>query len=238
MNAPITVKKSIISDFEVDLSTGGITKLIVANENLISEIAPFDYLQFIYVNGMNPMEQFGPTNIQAINTKEDDDIKEIEISFDLQGFKQVRVRYTWVKNTNAVLAHIELDKEEELDKESLHLSFPFTESNWKLSYGDEHHQLNYPSDQLPGSNKEFICVSKQLQLKNEKHTLIIQAPDFSLFELGRIINEDKRNGVKVWSRENAEVNPLFLYVLNNYWHTNYKASQSGNLSFDVRLEIK
>ncbi|MFM6934999.1 MAG: hypothetical protein ACKOXP_06115 [Flavobacteriales bacterium] len=238
MNAPITVKKSMISDFEVDLSTGGITKLIVANENLISETAPFDYLQFIYAKGINPMEQFGPTNIQAINTKEDDDIKEIEISFDLQGFKQVRVRYTWVKNTNAVLAHIELDKEEELDKESLHLSFPFAESNWKLSYGDEQHQLNYPSDQLPGSNKEFICVNKQLQLKNEKHTLMIHAPDFSLFELGTIINEDKRNGVKVWSRENAEVNPLFLYVLNNYWHTNYKASQSGHLSFDVRLEIK
>jgi hypothetical protein len=112
------------------------------------------------------------------------------------------------------------------------------ESNWKLNYGDETHSLVYPVDQLPGSNKEFICVSKQVELSDEKHKLILQAPAFSLFEVGSIIQEEKVNGAKVWTRENAAVNPLYLYVLNNYWHTNYKASQSGHLSFDVSLEIE
>lgn len=232
------VKKSNITTFEVDLSTGGISKLIAANENLISENAPFDFMQFIYSKGILPMQYFGPTNIYVLEERENDDEKFMHIRFDLMGFEGVQVSYLWKKNTNRILVHVDADKTEEFDKESLHIAFPFKESNWKLHYGDEQHSLVYPTDQLPGSNKEFICVSKQVELSDEKRTVILQAPAFSLFEVGSIIQEEKVNGAKVWSRENAAVNPLYVYVLNNYWHTNYKASQSGHLSFDVSLDIE
>lgn len=236
-NVP-SVSKSNITTFEVDLSTGGISKLIVANENLISEIAPYDFMQFIYAKGISPMQYFGPTNINVLEERENDEEKFIQIHFDLMGFERIQVNYTWKKNTNRIEIHVEADKTEEFDKESLHIAFPFKESNWKLNYGDEQHTLVYPNDQLPGSNKEFICVTKQLQLSDNKHKLILRAPLFSLFEVGSIIQEEKVKGAKVWTRENAAVNPLYLYVLNNYWHTNYKASQSGHLSFDVSLEIE
>ena len=232
------VKKSNITTFEVDLSTGGISKLIVANENLISELAPFDFMQFIYVKGITPMQYHGPTNINILEERENDDEKYLQIRFDLMGFEGVQVSYLWKKNTNRIDVHVEADKTEEFDKESLHIAFPFKESNWKLRYGDEKHTLVYPTDQLPGSNKEFICVNKQVTLSDEKHTLMLHAPAFSLFEVGSIIQEEKVNGAKVWTRENAAVNPLYLYVLNNYWHTNYKASQTGHLSFDVSLDIE
>jgi hypothetical protein len=29
-----------------------------------------------------------------------------------------------------------------------------------------------------------------------------------------------------------------LYVFNNYWHTNYKASQSGVFDFEVELSFE
>jgi hypothetical protein len=233
-----SVKKSNITNFEVDLSTGGISKLLVDNENLISEIAPYDFMQFIYSKGISPMQFYGPTNIKVLEDRNNKDEKMTRISFDLLGFEHIQVSYTWKKNTNRIVVHVEADKIEELEKESLHIAFPFMESNWKLSYGDENHSLVYPRDQLPGSNKEFICVSEQVQLSNEKHKLTLQAPAFSLFEVGSIIREEKVNGAKVWTREVAPVNPLYLYVLNNYWHTNYKASQSGHLSFEVSLEIE
>jgi hypothetical protein len=232
------VKKSKITNFEVDLSTGGISTLLVGNENLISEIAPYDFMQFIYSKGISPMLFYGPTDIKVLEDRNNMDEKMTRISFDLLGFERIQVAYTWKKNTNRIVVHVEADKIEELEKESLHIAFPFMESNWKLNYGDENHTLVYPMDQLPGSNKEFICVSEQVQLSNEKLKLILQAPAFSLFEVGSIIREEKVNGAKVWTREVAPVNPLFLYVLNNYWHTNYKASQSGHLSFEVSLEIE
>jgi alpha-mannosidase len=232
------VKKSKITSFDVDLSTGGITKILVDNENLISENAPYDFMQFIYAKGIALTQFFSPTNITVLEDRENEEEKYMRIHFDLKGFEAVQVSYRWKKNTNRIVVHVEADKTEEFDKESLHIAFPFKESNWKLNYGSVNHTLNYPSSQLPGSNKEFICVSKQVELSDEKHKLILQAPAFSLFEVGSIIQEEKVNGVKVWTRENAPVNPLYLYVLNNYWHTNYKASQSGHLSFDVSLEIE
>jgi alpha-mannosidase len=232
------VKKSKITSFDVDLSTGGITKILVDNKNLISERAPYDFMQFIYAKGISPMQYYGPTNITVLEDRENEKEKYVQLSFDLLGFKHVQVSYSWKKNTNRIVVHVEADKTEELDKESVHIAFPFMESNWKLNYGAENHNLSYPRDQLPGSNKEFICVSKQVELSDEKHKLILKAPAFSLFEVGSIIQEEKVNGAKVWTRENATVNPLYLYVLNNYWHTNYKASQTGHLSFDVSLEIE
>jgi hypothetical protein len=195
-------------------------------------------MQFIYAKGISPMQYFSPTNITVLENRENEKEKYLKLSFNLLGFEHVQISYMWKKNTNRIVVHVEADKTEEFDKESLHIAFPFKESNWKLNYGAENHSLDYPSSQLPGSNKEFICVSKQVELSDEKHTLILQAPEFSLFEVGSIIQEEKVNGAKVWTRENDAVNPLYLYVLNNYWHTNYKASQSGHLSFDVSLEIE
>ena len=232
------VKKSKITSFDVDLSTGGITKILVDNKNLISERAPYDFMQFIYAKGISPMQYYGPTNITVLEDRENEKEKYVQLSFDLLGFKHVQVSYSWKKNTNRIVVHVEADKTEELDKESVHIAFPFMESNWKLNYGAENHNLNYPRDQLPGSNKEFICVSKQVELSDEKHKLILKAPAFSLFEVGSIIQEEKVNGAKVWTRENATVNPLYLYVLNNYWHTNYKADQGGVFEVIVRVRVE
>jgi hypothetical protein len=77
-----------------------------------------------------------------------------------------------------------------------------------------------------------------VELTNDSRKISIQAPAFSLYEVGAIIDETKVNGAKVWNREAAPTNPLFLYLLNNYWHTNYKASQGGHFSFDVQLDIE
>jgi hypothetical protein len=233
-----TVTKSIITDFQVDLSTGGISKLIVQNEDLTAQDLPDDLMQFIYSKGIAPMEFYRPQNIQPSNEWEDENRKSIQLNMELEGVQNLVVQYSWMKNTNRISVHVAFDKNETLEKESMHMAFPFEHSNWQLGYGDNDKMLNYPADQLPGSNKEFICASQKVALCNGKRTISIQAPAFSLFEVGGLINEEKVNGAKVWTRSNAPVNPLYLYVLNNYWHTNYKASQGGHFSYDVYLDIE
>lgn len=233
-----TVTKSIITDFQVDLSTGGISKLIVQNEDLTSQDLPDDLMQFIYSKGIAPMEFYRPQNIQASNDWEDEERKSIHLSMELEGVQNLNIQYLWMKNTNRISVHVEFDKNETMEKESMHMAFPFQNANWQLSYGDKEKMLRYPLDQLPGSNKEFVCASQKIELNNGKRKISIQAPVFSLFEVGGIINEEKVNGAKVWTRSNASVNSVFLYVLNNYWHTNYKASQGGHISYDVYLDIE
>ncbi len=130
-----------------------------------------------------------------------------------------------------------IDKKAIRDKEALHICLPFQLDNPTLTYGEET-LLNYPADQLAGSNKEFICVSDHLILEDKKFKLTIFTPDCNLIELGSPIDEQQQAGAKVWKRDNQSVSPLYLYVFNNYWHTNYKAEQSGVFEVNVLVRVE
>jgi hypothetical protein len=130
-----------------------------------------------------------------------------------------------------------IDKKAIRDKEALHICLPFQLDNPTLTYGEET-LLNYPTDQLAGSNKEFICVSDHLILEDKKFKLTVFTPDCNLIELGSPIDEQQQAGAKVWKRDNQSVSPLYLYVFNNYWHTNYKAEQSGVFEVNVLVRVE
>src|SRR5439155_3299565 len=106
--------------------------------------------------------------------------------------------------------------------------FPFGFSNPVIEYGNSNKKLRYNVDQLPGSNKEFVSVEKEISVQENQLVATISSPLFALYEIGDIINEDKTNGVKTWKKENNSTAALFLYIFNNYWHTNYKAYQDGH----------
>ena len=57
--------------------------------------------------------------------------------------------------------------------------------------------------------------------------------DAPLVEIGAITDErpDPRSRVRTWRSETAAGTAVYTYLLNNYWHTNYKAEQEGRLRF-------
>lgn len=140
-------------------------------------------------------------------------------------------------NPNELIFNYSIDKKAIREKEALHVCLPFALQNPTLSYGDAT-LLNYPEDQLPGSNKEFICVPEKFILEDARFKITIYTPDCNLIEIGQPINEQQQFGAKVWSRETQDVSKLYLYVFNNYWHTNYKADQGGHLEFSFRVKVE
>jgi hypothetical protein len=140
-------------------------------------------------------------------------------------------------NPNELIFNYSIDKKAIREKEALHVYLPFALQNPTLSYG-EATLLNYPGDQMPGSNKEFICVPEKFILEDARFKITIYTPDCNLIEIGQPINEQQQFGAKVWSRETQDVSKLYLYVFNNYWHTNYKADQGGHLEFSFRVKVE
>jgi hypothetical protein len=59
-----------------------------------------------------------------------------------------------------------------------------------------------------------------------------------LIEIGQPIDETQEMGAKVWKRDVQPIEQLYLYVFNNYWHTNYKAEQGGPIHFKVKFKLK
>ncbi|MGZ5515997.1 MAG: glycosyl hydrolase-related protein, partial [Candidatus Aminicenantales bacterium] len=52
--------------------------------------------------------------------------------------------------------------------------------------------------------------------------------DAPLVEIGAVTDETpRRSERRIWLQRLAPSTRLFSYVMNNYWHTNYKADQAG-----------
>jgi hypothetical protein len=159
----------------------------------------------------------------------------VEQVYELKNFTRILVRYDVWKKGGKIHCNYAFYKNEVKEKEALHVALNFQNLNTQLIYNNG---LRYPDSQLPGSNKEFICVEDAVKLDYKDYEIQISSPDFALFEIGAPIDENQLNGAKVWKRENQNPSTLFLYVLNNYWHTNYKAYQKGYFNFSIDLEIK
>ena len=60
--------------------------------------------------------------------------------------------------------------------------------------------------------------------------------DANLVEQGSMLSEVKgKYGVKDWKTRTHSLRPVFSYVLNNYWHTNFKADQEGMINVRYTL---
>jgi hypothetical protein len=138
---------------------------------------------------------------------------------------------------NELILHYTIDKIAICDKEALHICLPFQLDNPSLTYGEKT-LLHYPADQLAGANKEFICVGDHFILQDKKIKITVFTPDCNLIEIGQPINETQQSGAKVWTRQSQDVSKLYLYVFNNYWHTNYKADQSGVFEVNVLVRVE
>jgi alpha-mannosidase len=60
----------------------------------------------------------------------------------------------------------------------------------------------------------------------------LATPDAPLVEVGSMTDETlNRAGTRSWRRERSPGENVFSYLMNNYWHTNYKADQEGSFTF-------
>ena len=68
-----------------------------------------------------------------------------------------------------------------------------------------------------------------MDVSNDDYGVTWVTPDAPLVEVGAITN-DPRSPVG-WIKKLEPTTTLYSYVMNNYWETNYKASQSGEHTF-------
>jgi hypothetical protein len=74
--------------------------------------------------------------------------------------------------------------------------------------------------------------------RGSQYDWFIESSDLPLIEIGEPIDESQVMGAKVWKRESQNIEKLYLYAFNNYWHTNYKAEQGDEpIIFDVEFWI-
>jgi hypothetical protein len=111
------------------------------------------------------------------------------------------------------------------EKESIHIAFPFSLDLREIRYDVPAAIVRPEKDQLPGSCKNFFSVQSFVDVSNKTYGITIATPDAPLVEFGAL------TAMQPWRETVALGNEVFSYVMNNYWHTNFKADQGGKVEF-------
>lgn len=123
-----------------------------------------------------------------------------------------------------------IDKKAIRTKEAVHIAFPFNVPEGELRYDVAWGVVRPEQDQIPGSCKNFFSVQGWVDVSNDERGVTWATPDAPLIEIGSITAE------KLWMTEIRPAQNFYSYLMNNYWHTNYKADQEGRSEFRFSIQ--
>ncbi len=161
----------------------------------------------------------------------------------LPGLDSVDVQYRYRYD----LVHVTFMFEKTIvrTKESIHIPLPFNIPNATVRIGVGDTSVTPESGRIPGSNNDFFCVQRWIDVSNDSMGVTIVCPQGAIWEIGEMVDERKVNPgrgtnpelYKAWKTEAKSSSTIYLYALNNYWHTNFKADQEGPITFDIYLKM-
>ncbi len=134
------------------------------------------------------------------------------------------------------------NKADETDPESLFFTFPFKADNPQAHFDTCGVAVAYDKEQLPGACRDWLTAESFVAIESKKNPdrkegdknstgcLTLACPDAPLFQLGGF-NYARR------LRDVSKINQALViaWPTNNYWDTNFRASQPGYLRFRYEL---
>jgi predicted methyltransferase len=197
---------------------------------------------YVYVPGRDPGDARAAGAARITAEEPGPLVATLRIESDAPGARSLVRRVTLVAGEETVEIEDVLDKTVVRAKESAHIAFPFhlqrpligAVTGDTLIRVDEGGALVVPGqNQIAGSCHDFMGAHSAVDVGNRYFGIALLTLDAPLLEIGAVTDEQQvpNNRVRTWRSETAPGPTVYAYLLNNYWHTNYKADQEGRLTF-------
>jgi hypothetical protein len=192
---------------------------------------------YLYVPGRDPTLAQGVGRASIVFQDKGPLVATIRVESDAPGSaKLVRV-VQLVAGSDIVSVSATLDKRRVRTKESAHLALPLSIPDGVVRLDEGEALIEPERDQLPGSCLDFVGVHSTVDVSGRDYGVSVATLDAPLIELGAMTDERQTPGrVRSWPEHVVQGTTLYAYLLNNYWHTNYKADQEGPLLFRFALQ--
>ncbi|MEZ5082803.1 MAG: glycoside hydrolase family 38 C-terminal domain-containing protein [Bacteroidales bacterium] len=188
--------------------------------------------EYFYISGRNPKNKF-MIDESEINVIENGPVlKTFEISSEAPGCNSLIRQIKIIKGIDRIDIKNIVDKKDILEPEGLHFAFPFNIPNGKVRISNAWGYFEVESEQLPAANRNYFSANRWADVSNDNYGITFVPIDAPLIEIGNITTDPIDYG---WIDSLPQSQTLFSYIMNNYWETNYKASQHGKVEFNYSI---
>lgn len=223
-------------DVKTDNATGAFKSLRYRGREWVSNKNFRGLNQLFYVKGLTPSDR--TTSVLRNIALEEDGIivKTATCAATIDGAYNLTSLFCLFPGLDYIKLSCIIDKRPVREKEAMHIVFPFKIPDPTDRIGISDTFFVPGKGQIPGANKDYYSVQRWLDISNSRCGVTICSPQCALFEIGSMTDERPLNqGFRRW-KDKAEVSStVFLYALNNYWNTNFKADQQGPIRVDCYL---
>ena len=229
--APNSLETSDIA-LHVSAQTGAIDSLQSKGKNisLVDTQKAAGLGEYIYVPGTDAAKAQQLSNVRVRVKEKGPLVASLLVEGEAPGASAYASEVRLAEGLAWVSITTRFDKREVREKEGVHIAFPFRVPGAQIRYDVADAIVRPEADQLPGACKNFFSVASWADASNADYGVTLAVPDAPLIEIGAITAEQP------WMRTIQPSPLLFSYVMNNYWHTNYKADQAGPEEFAYSIE--
>jgi len=191
---------------------------------------------YSYVAGRDPKD---PQTVRSVNIRALDRgplVASLAIESAAPGCRKL-VRYLQVVDgSRRVDITNTVDKVEVRDPESVHFGFTPSIPGGEMRMDIPWATIRPEQDQMPGACKNYFTVGRWIDVANDDFGMTVALVDAPLLEVGKItVDVPSPYLPEVWIHHLEPSQTFYSYVMNNYWETNYKASQEGPTEFRYAL---
>jgi alpha-mannosidase len=184
--------------------------------------------EYLYVEGRMPDHPLKAKLLNVSMIENGPLLFVIKLEAEAPGSKSLTTYIRIIDELNLVELINTLDRNKVYTPEAVHIAFPFHLPGGTMRYDLAYGYCRPQTDQVPGSNMNFLAMEHWLDISDKNNGVTVICPDAPLFESGNITMDEVVYG---WLDSISPSQTFLSYVMNNYWETNYAASQEGTCTF-------
>ncbi|MFN8256362.1 MAG: glycoside hydrolase family 38 C-terminal domain-containing protein [Bacteroidales bacterium] len=232
-------------DLKVDTVNGSISSLFdkELNMELAGNNGEWKMGQFIYERLGNNRQQLSQyklveftrkawSNIKILRCEEGPLWKSVFISgksVECAGNEPITCEIRLYKNQKLLELLWSMKKLAVTQPEGVYVAFPFAENSGNIRFEVPGGSIIPGKEQLEGTSSDWNAFQSYIALQGKKNQILFTSPEIPLVQLSEI-NLGKFERI---AKHDKPV--IYSWVLNNYWTTNFRAYQEGELKWKYQI---
>ncbi|MBP6962950.1 MAG: hypothetical protein KBC96_00940 [Armatimonadetes bacterium] len=217
---------------EFDPATGAIKSLFdkELGAELVDQSSAEDFNQYMYFRGGQPADVTEcKASAEAVEFSPGQGRSGSRVSGSAHLTPKWTTEVVLYENLKRIDFINRLEKTETYEKEAGYFAFPFNLYKPEFYVELPDGVVKPKSQMLPGACMQWYCAQDFVAAADDKCAVVWSAVESPLITIGDVNREIFQSPLPI---ENGH---LYAYAFNNYWFTNYKASQGGEMEFRYSL---